>query len=95
MAAKDRFAGSAGDSARLGSPDWPATTAEVVVPGDSTDLVNVSRALWVGLGGDLTVIMQSGATVTFANVADGSLLPIRVTRVKSTGTTAASILGLD
>lgn len=75
--------------------DGPARAAEVVSPDDSTDLTNVSRALWVGTGGDLVVIMQNGDTVTFANVPNGSLLPIAVSRVKSTLTTADDIVALS
>ena len=72
----------------------PATHAFAITPGDSTDLSNVTRAVYCGSGGSLTVTMLSGATVTFDDLPDGCLLPIRVSKVLSTGTTASSILGL-
>lgn len=90
MAALDDFASA--PQAR----NHPYTAAAAVTPNDSTDLTNVSRALWVGTGGalNLAVIMQNGATVTFNNVASGTLLPVRVSRVKSTGTTVSNIVAL-
>jgi len=75
--------------------EGPARNAEAVTPDDDTDLTNVSRALWVGTGGDVVVTMQGGDTVTFANVPDGSLLPIAVSRVKATNTTAADMVALS
>jgi hypothetical protein len=38
--------------------------------------------------------MESGSEVTFKGVTAGSFLPILVTRVWSTGTTASEILAL-
>ncbi len=75
--------------------DGPARSGEAVSPSDTVDLTNVSRALWVGTGGDLTVIMQDTTTVALLNVPDGSLLPICVSRVKLTGTDADDIVALS
>lgn len=72
----------------------PADDAVAVVPSDTQDLVHVSRALYVGGSGNVAVTMRNGQQVTFAGVAAGSLLPIRVRRVRATGTTATSILSL-
>ncbi len=72
----------------------PGTTAGAVTPSDSTVLT--SRAVWVGTGGDLSVRL-SGApstTVVFANVPDGSLLPISVTRVMA-ATTASDVVVIN
>lgn len=71
-----------------------ADDAEAATPSDDTDLVYVSRALYVGTGGDVTVVTKRGNTVLFANVIDGTIIPIRVTRVMATGTTATDILSL-
>lgn len=73
----------------------PADTAEAVTPSDSVDLTNVSRALWVGGAGNISVIMGNGATVLFSGIAAGTLLPIRVSRVKSTSTTATLIVAIS
>lgn len=72
----------------------PADDAEVVTPSDSTDLVYTGRALYVGTGGNVAVVTKKGNTRTFTNVIDGSLIPIRVTRVLATGTTATDMLSL-
>lgn len=69
----------------------PADHAIAVTPSDGTPITpNASTtALWVGTGGDVAVIMRSGAEVIFTDVPSGSLLPIRITHVKSTGTVTA------
>ena len=73
----------------------PARNVEVVTPADGTDLINVSREVYVGSAGDLTVDMLDGGTnVTFVNVPAGSRLPYRVTRVYATGTTASDIVSV-
>lgn len=65
-----------------------------VTKSDTVDITETSRALYVGGAGDVAVIMQDGTTLAFAAVPAGTLLPIRVTRVMSTGTTATSIIAL-
>lgn len=72
----------------------PADNATAVTPSDSTDLAYTSRALYVGGAGNIVVTMAGGGDVTFAAVPAGSILPVRVTRVKSTSTTATSIINL-
>jgi hypothetical protein len=54
----------------------------------------VTRALYVGGGGNLAVRLQDGTELTLANMPAGTLLPIRVTRILATGTTATEIVGL-
>lgn len=71
----------------------PGYSAEEVVLSDTTDLNFTSRALYVGLPGDLKVTLGSGDTVTFLNVATG-FLPLRVARVHLSGTTAGGILAV-
>ena len=73
----------------------PATHAEAVTPSDSAELTNVTRALYVGGAGNVVVVMHGGETVTFTGVPAGAILPIRVKQVKSTSTTATSIVGLS
>lgn len=77
------------------SMSYPAEHAEAVTPSDSTDLLIVSRALYVGSGGNIAVVMASGAAVTFTGVLTGAILPVRVSRVKSTATTATSIVSIS
>ena len=89
MAAVDTFQNKPYDKGSL-----PITGAVAVTPADGSDLTNVTRALWVGGAGNLAVVMQNGDAVTITGVQAGTLLPFRVSRVKSTGTTATSILAL-
>lgn len=71
----------------------PPEHAAAITPDDQVGLTVVSRALYVGAGGDVTVRMCGGAVVTLANVASGTLLPIRIDRVLASGTTAGSLVG--
>lgn len=71
----------------------PATDGVAVTPSDST-VLTTTRALFVGGAGDLAVEMASGNALTFAGVTAGSILPVRVTRIKATGTTATNIVAL-
>lgn len=69
----------------------PAKYAVAVTPSDST-VLNPTRSLYIGVSGNLSVVIN-GQTVAFANVPVG-ILPVEVTRVRATGTTASSIVAL-
>ena len=71
----------------------PAAGGYAIVPHDSHAVPEVTRAVYVGSGGNLVVELAWGATLTFANLPSGALLPIRVNRVL-TATTASSLVGL-
>ena len=73
---------------------WPAYHAAAVTPADATDLAFLTRAIYVGGAGNLSVLMQGGEIVTFVAVAAGTTLQVRADRVRLTGTTATSILAL-
>jgi len=84
----DRFEGySSGLSA-------PAAHGFAITPHDSNDLSEVTRAVYVGTAGDLALVLASGAAVSFANVAGGTLLPVRAKQIKATGTSAGALVGL-
>lgn len=72
----------------------PAAYATAVTPSDSTDLTRTTRALYIGTGGNVNIDTMDGSTVLFSNVPDGSILPVRVKRVRSTSTTASNIVAL-
>jgi len=72
----------------------PSAYATEVTPHDTTVISPPSRSLYVGATGDLTVTMEGGGDVLFKAVPAGVTLPIRVTKVKSTGTTATNIVAL-
>lgn len=70
-----------------------AFDAATVTPSDSTAL-RPTRGLYVGTGGDVAVEMSLGTTITFPDVLGGSILPIQVVKVLSTGTTATGMVAL-
>lgn len=72
----------------------PLTRAASVTPHNTNELEFVTRALYVGGAGDVAVTMQDSGEVTFVEVPAGTVLPIRVKVVKSTGTDATSIIAL-
>lgn len=67
--------------------------AAAVTLSDSTE-IPMTRSLYVGTGGTIKVTMVDGQDVSFTNVPDGSILPIQVTKVWSSVTTASAILAL-
>lgn len=73
----------------------PARNCIAIVPSDASDLAVVTKAIYVGTGGNLVVRTLDGqADVTFANVPTGAVLPIRARAIRATGTTAGQIVGL-
>lgn len=71
----------------------PPEHAVAITPADDADLAVVTRALYVGSGGDVSVRMFDSSVVTLVGVPSGTMLPLRVDRVLATGTTAGAILG--
>lgn len=71
---------------------WPGKGLLEVTPDDNTDLTPHPRALWIGGVGAVSVEMVDGTEGVFSQ-AQG-LLPIRVKKVKATGTTATGIVGI-
>ena len=72
----------------------PAIDAAPVSSSNTTSLSPRTRALWIGGAGNISVVFESGSAVTIENIPDGTLLPLRVSRVNETGTSATSILAL-
>ena len=72
----------------------PASHGFAVTPSDSSLLSETTRGIYVGTGGNIAALLLSGASVTFAAVPAGSLLPARLTKIMATGTTASNIVAL-
>lgn len=70
----------------------PATSAVAVTKSDTT-VIGLTRALYVGVTGDVAVRCADGRTATF-KAAPVGILPIQVDQVLSTGTTATDVLAL-
>lgn len=73
----------------------PADNAESITPHDSNELTNVTRGLYVGGAGDAVVVFNDGTEVTLVGLQAGVVYPFRVKQVKSTGTTATSLVGVS
>jgi len=70
----------------------PALNALEVTPSDSAPLPFVSKRLWVGGAGNVTLTTVGGQTVEYANVPAGAYLNVRADQVMATGTTATNII---
>jgi hypothetical protein len=71
-----------------------AIDATLVTPGESALTDGPTRAVYVGGSGHLNVTMVGGTTVLFSNVAAGTVLPLQVTHILSSSTTATLIVAL-
>ena len=70
----------------------PAETAAAVTPSDSVDFAaGICRAIFVGVQGDVSAVI-GGVSLVFKNAI--GIVPIRVSRINSTGTTATDIVAL-
>jgi hypothetical protein len=60
----------------------------------NSDTVNLPTpsVIYVGTGGDVKVTTAQGDDVTFVGVLSGSVVPVQVIRVWSTGTSATNLL---
>lgn len=61
---------------------------------NDTTVIETTRAVFVGVGGDLKVTMADGQSVVFKNVPGGTVLPIQITVAWASSTGASSVLGL-
>jgi hypothetical protein len=65
-----------------------------VTPSDSTDLGSPCNLIFCGGAGTLKVTTVGGQSITITGVTAGQILPIRATRIWSTGTSATNIAAL-
>lgn len=72
----------------------PAQGAITVVPSNTIDLTSPTTGIYVGGAGNVRVLMLLGDDVIFVGVTAASILPIQVTRILATGTTATNMLAL-
>lgn len=74
--------------------DSPAIKAAAVTLSDSTDLTvngQLPRALYIGTGGTLALKLgDDSSAVSFTNVPNGTLLPVRAKNAMSTGSSGVS-----
>lgn len=72
----------------------PGTNGQVVTPSDEDELEYVSRAIYVGNGGDINIVTRDGTALLFENVQDGAVIPIRARQIKAEDTTATGIIAI-
>lgn len=75
------------------SPTFPMYPggAVAITPSDTVNLTTPS-VVYVGVGGSVKVTTAQGDDVTFAGLIAGTVIPVQVIRVWSTGTTASSLV---
>jgi len=76
------------------NPSAPVTGGFAITPDDSADLTTLPRALMVGSGGDLAVVLKDGSALTLPALVPGVIYPIRARRILVSGTGADGIVGL-
>lgn len=72
----------------------PASFAMAITPSDSDDLTHVPRALYCLSAGTVRVTMRSGGDPVTLPILPGTPLPVRISRVWASGTTATGIVGI-
>lgn len=71
----------------------PPTRGKTVTPSDET-IIDITRGLYIGTGGDLVVeFADSADVITLKNVANGTLMPGQFRRVLG-ATSASDIIAL-
>ena len=71
----------------------PALSAAAITLSDTVGFA-LCRGVYVGGAGNIAAVMGDGTELTFSGAVAGSVLPIRVKQVKSTGTTASNLIAL-
>jgi hypothetical protein len=78
------------DSARLESPLSGGEAVDISSADHAPS--SCTRALWVGTGGTVKLTLLDGSVVSFPNVSDGTLLPVRCILIWKTGTDASDMV---
>lgn len=75
--------------------DFPAKSLRAITPHDTNELAFVAKALYVGGGGNISIVAQEDtAPITLTGVVAGQIIPVRAKIVRATGTTATGIVAL-
>ena len=76
------------------APDFQARRLVAIAPHDTNDLAYVTKAVYIGTGGTVSIIAADDTAAVSLTVQDGAVLPIRAKRIRATGTTATGIVGM-
>lgn len=81
----------------MGSSSTEVYGFKSIIPITPSDTVNIAggsiRGFYVGVAGDVAVIMPDGTTGVWPALAAGGPHPIQASRILATGTTATGIVG--
>ena len=77
------------------APDFQARLLVAITPHDTNDLAYVTKAVYIGTGGTISIIAADDTAAVSLTVQDGAVLPIRAKRIRATGTTATGIVGMS
>lgn len=78
-----------------GGINAPAAQSIAITPHDSNALTTVTKAIYAGGGGDITLRLTGDSSDrVFKNVPNGGILDVRAAYVRATGTTATFLIGL-
>lgn len=72
----------------------PVNNIDAITPSDSNNFGEPAHGIFVGGGGDVALETVNGSTAIFYNVIEGAILPVRTSKVLSTGTTATYLVRL-
>jgi len=65
-----------------------------ITPSNTVDFDTPTQGIYVGGGGDVSVVRHDGTAVLFTGVPAGSVLPVVARRVGVSGTSASGLVGL-
>ena len=77
-------------------PVAPSQFPKAVTKSDTADIYDgkLSKGIYCGSGGNITVVLGDDSTVLFVGTIAGSIIPIQIKRVNSSGTTPTDIVAL-
>jgi hypothetical protein len=76
-------------------PNSPARYAAAITPSNTNLLPVYARGIYVGGSGNIALTTPNGDTVTFIGVLAGTILPVCVSQVFATNTTATNLIALS
>ena len=65
-----------------------------IAPDDEHELPFITRALYVGVSGDVNLLLHDGTPLLFRNAQQGAELGLRVRKILKSRTTADGLIGL-
>ena len=72
----------------------PGLDGFTVVPSDTVNFPIMSRGIYVGGTGNISLVTSAGTVLVFSAVPVGTLLPVIAQRINATGTTATLMVVL-